>query len=244
MSDVRMEGLTLKGSLSVGGGGTNDYNKLINKPTYEGNTIEGDLTASDLGIATSEALQTTNTNVGNLRTDLQTETTNRSNADNNLQNQIDGLVAKSDVVDIVGTYADLQNYDTSTLGNNDIVKVLNDSTHDNTMSYYRWNLTTWVYVGSEGAYYTKSESDSRYVPITRTVNGKALSQNISLDYTDVGALSDNTVIPDKTSDLTNDSNYQNATQVSASISSALSGYATETWVQNYIASLNATNTRY
>ena len=157
---------------------------------------------------------------------VSTEATNRENADEALQDQIDALVSKSDIVDIVGTYQDLLNYDTSTLGDNDIIKVLNDSTHDNAMSYYRWNLTTWVYVGSEGAYYTKSESDSRYVPVTRTVNGKALSSNISLDYSDVGALSDNTVIPDKTSDLTNDSGYQNATQVSASISSALSGYAT------------------
>lgn len=238
----------------VQGGGTSDYNELENKPTYEGITIEGDLTASDLGIATSDdleslestvstlsstvsghttsistntsniaqntsdiasnttAIQTNASNISanttaisnntsaitSLQTGLTTETTNRENADIDLQSQIDALTSKSDVVDIVGTYAQLQAYDTSTLGNNDIVKVLEDSTHDNAMSYYRWSTTsdTWSYIGSEGAYYTKSESDSRYVPQSRTINGKALSSNINLTANDVGALT--------TSELFND----------------------------------------
>lgn len=57
-------------------------------------------------------------------------------------------------------------------------------------------------------YYTESEIDeklankanaththSNYVPTTRTVNGKALSANITLSASDVGALPDTTVIP-------------------------------------------------
>ena len=40
-----------------------------------------------------------------------------------------------------------------------------------------------------------SSALSDYVPITRTVNGKALSSNISLTASDVGALADSTVIP-------------------------------------------------
>ena len=75
-------------------------------------------------------------------------------------------------------------------------------------------------------------------------------------------------IPAATSDLTNDSDFQNSTQVSALIaaaiaaltiptdtsdltngagfitSAALTGYATETYVQNYVNSLNANNTEY
>lgn len=43
--------------------------------------------------------------------------------------------------------------------------------------------------------YTKSTADSTFVPQTRTVNGKALSSNISLTASDVGALADDTVIP-------------------------------------------------
>ena len=93
---------------------------------------------------------------------LGTETTNRENADIGLQGQIDAITSSSDVKDIVGTYTDLQNYDTSKLGNDDIVKVLQDSTHNDAMAYYRWVITegtgAWSYIGQEGPYYTKSET--------------------------------------------------------------------------------------
>ena len=46
------------------------------------------------------------------------ETSNRENADQGLQEQIDALASASDVVDVVGTYAELQAYDTSHLNNN------------------------------------------------------------------------------------------------------------------------------
>lgn len=150
-------------------------------------TVAGHTTAIENNAIDISELEIAKADKTYVDTQIASEVTNRENADNNLQEQIDAIVSSSDVKDIVGTYQDLQNYDTSTLGENDIVKVLNDSTHDNSMSYYRWDLTSWVYVGSEGPYYTKSESDSRYVPVTRTVNGKALSTNIDLNATDVGA---------------------------------------------------------
>lgn len=46
-----------------------------------------------------------------------------------------------------------------------------------------------------------------YVPITRTVNGKSLATDISLNASDVDALPSSTAIPSKTSDLTNDSGF-------------------------------------
>lgn len=68
-----------------------------------------------------------------------------------LQGQIDTISAASDCADIVGTYTDLQNYDTSTLSDNAIIKVLNDSTHNGQPSYYRWSTSTeqFTYIGSE-----------------------------------------------------------------------------------------------
>lgn len=68
-----------------------------------------------------------------------------------LQSQIDTISAASDCTDIVGTYIDLQNYDTSTLTDNDIIKVLNDTTHNGQPSYYRWSTSTeqFTYIGSE-----------------------------------------------------------------------------------------------
>ncbi len=105
-------------------------------------------------------------------TDMQTAINNavgneriaRENADNSLQNQIDAITVSSDVVDVVSTYQDLVDYDTQHIKANDIIKVMQDSTHDNAISYYRWvivnHVGSWVYVGSEGPYYTKSETDT------------------------------------------------------------------------------------
>lgn len=50
-------------------------------------------------------------------------------------------------------------------------------------------------------------ADVGAVPTSRTVNGKALSSNITLSASDVSALPSSTAIPSKTSDLTNDSGY-------------------------------------
>lgn len=93
---------------------------------------------------------------------LDGESLARSNADNELQSQIDAIASKSDVVDVVANYAALQAYDTSKLNDNDVVKVLDDETHGDTMTYYRWNksTSTWSYIGQEAAYYSKSQMDT------------------------------------------------------------------------------------
>ena len=144
----------------------------------------------------------TTTNISQIATNTQaisTETLNRQNADNNLQTQIDAIVSSSDVFDIVGTYAELQAYDIATVPVNDIVKVLVDSTHNDAATYYRCvengGVKSWTYIGSEGAYYTKGEADSKFALQTTTVNSHALSSNITLTASDVGALPDSTVIP-------------------------------------------------
>ena len=163
-------------------------------PTLEDLTTQAQMNAINSGA--------TSVNIAQIASNTQaisTETLNRQNADNGLQSQIDAIVASSDVFDIVGTYAELQAYDISTVPPNDIIKVLVDSTHNNAATYYRCietnSVKSWSYIGSEGAYYTKSEADGRFVPLTRTINGKALSNNITLDATDVGALPSSTVIP-------------------------------------------------
>ena len=162
-------------------------------------TTINDLTTAEQQSALNSGA--TSTNIGQIATNTQNisnEVTNRQNADNNLQSQIDALVVASDVFDIVGTYAELQAYDISTVPVNDIIKVLVDSTHNNAATYYRCiendNVKSWSYIGAEGAYYTKSEADNRFVEQTTTVNGQALSGNITLTASDVGALPDSTVI--------------------------------------------------
>lgn len=79
-----------------------------------------------------------------------------------LQTEIDDLKNSPDVVDIVATYATLQSYDTSRLGDNDVIRVLSDETHNGASTYYRWNATTqsWTYIGEVGDYYTKGQVDA------------------------------------------------------------------------------------
>lgn len=102
------------------------------------------------------------TDVGNLQEQITAEVQARSEADTEIWEEIEAIEASSDVVDVVGTYAELQQYDTSKLHNNDLIKVLQDETHGDAITYYRWNDTTntFSYVGAEGPYYTASETDT------------------------------------------------------------------------------------
>ena len=71
-----------------------------------------------------------------------------------LDEEVQELKNNPDVVDIVNTYADLQDYDTQRLTDNDIIRVLNDSTQDGYSTYYRYDKTTdsWVYIGRVDAF--------------------------------------------------------------------------------------------
>lgn len=86
----------------------------------------------------------------------------RVSGDNILQGEIDSMQLASDVTDVVGTYTDLQNYDTTELSDKDIILVLSDSTHNDAEAYYRWSESSsaFSYIGSVGPYYTKSETDN------------------------------------------------------------------------------------
>lgn len=96
--------------------------------------------------------------------DVQGEAGLRVAADNALQAQIDTIVASSDVADIVGTHAELLQYDTSTLHDGSIIKVLQDETQNDATTYYRWvivsDVGSWSLIGSEGPYYTVAETDA------------------------------------------------------------------------------------
>lgn len=86
----------------------------------------------------------------------------RRAADDVLQQEIEDIKNAPDVVDIVGTYADLMAYDTSDLGDKDVIRVLVDETHDSQSTYYRWSASssTWTYIGAVGPYYTKDQTDA------------------------------------------------------------------------------------
>lgn len=100
--------------------------------------------------------------LNNVEEALSEETSAREAADAAIEQEIEDLRNEPDVVDIVGTYADLQAYNTSDLGDKDIIRVLVDETHDDESTYYRWNKTpqTWTYIGAIDGYYTKTETDT------------------------------------------------------------------------------------
>ena len=104
-------------------------------------------------------------------------------AANELQEQIDAITSASDVFDVVGTYAQLQAYDTSTVPVNDIIKVLQDETRNNAMTYYRWNGTSWVFIGAEGPYYTVAEVDQTFATKAQ-LPGIATTQQVGLVKSD------------------------------------------------------------
>lgn len=112
----------------------------------------------------TDEVNTRTREVGGLNSSIADEVRIRAAADNDLQTQIDAIAASSDVTDIVGTYAELQQYDTSKLHNNDIIKVLQDETHDDSTAYYRWvithNVGAFELIGLEGPYYTVAETDA------------------------------------------------------------------------------------
>lgn len=231
---------------------TSNISSLSNTVTSNYNTLDGRITSE----------------VNTLNGSITTEATNRQNADNALQTQIDAITSASDVFDIVGTYAELQAYDISTVPVNDIIKVLVDSTHNNAATYYRCvennNVKSWSYIGAEGAYYTKSEADNKFVEQTITVNGQPLSSNVTLTASDVGALPSSTTIgagvltiqkngsnvdtfsanatANKTINITVPTDTNDLTNGAGFITSgALTGYATETWVgqQGYLTAITS-----
>lgn len=71
-----------------------------------------------------------------------------------LDEEVQEIKNNPDVVDIVDTYADLQAYDTQHLTDKDIIRVLNDSTHDGYSTYYKYNKQsdTWTYIGKVDAF--------------------------------------------------------------------------------------------
>ena len=160
-----------------------DYEDLVNLPQINGVTLIGNKTLSELGI--TKAIDDA----------VAEEASIRSEADSEIWREIENIQASSDVVDIVGTYAELQAYDTSKLADNDVIKVLRDETHDNAISYYRWNEASdqFVYVGSQGPYYSifwlnSAESGStRHIYSDNTMQSAVTMQNI-LDAADNGSV--------------------------------------------------------
>lgn len=117
-----------------------DFDDIVGRPKYAGEEMTSE---TDIPSVTAEAEA-------------------RQAADQEIWTEIEAIEAASDVVDVVGTHAELEAYDTSKLHDKDLIKVLQDETRDDAITYYRFSETTetFSYVGAEGPYYTASETDT------------------------------------------------------------------------------------
>ena len=99
-----------------------------------------------------------------LQSNIDAEANARNAADNDLQTQIDTIEATQNIVDIVGTKADLDDYDTRYLKDGAKIQVLDDETQNHASTIYQFNKNavpnpSFGLVGTFGSYYTKAETE-------------------------------------------------------------------------------------
>ena len=118
----------------------------------------GELNYNGNDLAKQEDVTPLQSDVATLKSD---NTKNKSDIVG-LQSQVDTINATQNVVDIVGTKAELNAYATKDLHANDKIEVLADESQNNANTIYEWNGNAWSLVGSKAPYYSKAESDARY----------------------------------------------------------------------------------
>lgn len=93
-----------------------------------------------------------------------------------VEDEVEEIKNNPDVVDIVASYAELQAYDTQHLTDKDIIRVLQDETHSNASTYYRYNKTsnTWTYIGEAGPIVVQTTGQST----TNVMSQKAVTDII------------------------------------------------------------------
>lgn len=121
--------------------------------------------------------------ISGLQNDLETETENRTSVDNHLQEQIDVIEATQNIVDIVGTKADLDDYDTTNLKDGAKIQVLDDETQNDATTIYQFNKyavpnPSFGLVGTFGSYYTKAETDGKFQTVLTAGDGIAITNDV------------------------------------------------------------------
>lgn len=115
------------------------------------------------GVITAEETARTSADK-TLQSNIDAEKNARIAKDTDLQNQIDTIEATQNIVDIVGTKADLNDYDTTYLKDGAKIQVLDDETQNHASTIYQFNKNavpnpSFGLVGTFGSYYTKAETE-------------------------------------------------------------------------------------
>lgn len=143
-------------------------------------TTEGDFTpVSIVGKVAQIDLSQIDTDITSLEGRMDTAESNIST----LQTQVEGLTG---AMHFVGTSTTDPTTDGPTIATHE-----GDYQAGDVCLYdgkeYIYDGTSWREFGNEGDHLTKEQADTYYVPKERTVNGKALTGNITLSAGDVGA---------------------------------------------------------
>lgn len=125
---------------------------------YDGKTIGGNVKTLQNVISTLEQAKQI------LANDILAEQGRAEGVEAELSSRIDTIIQGRNVRDIVANKTELDAYDTSTLGDNDIVMVLLDASKSDHTTYYRWKLTEqeWEFIGGLAFTYTKTEIDNKF----------------------------------------------------------------------------------
>ena len=150
-----------------------------------------------------------------------------------------------------GTGIDITN-DTISVDNTVAMKTDIPTVNDSIITFTQGGITKGTITLNQSSNATIALDAGGTSSAVDSVNGQ--TGDVVLDASDVGALPDTTVIPTKTSDLTNDSNFATVSQIPTNnnqltngagyiTATALNGYATQTWVgqQGYLTSSDLTN---
>lgn len=153
------------------------YNDLTDKPTIPTITDTYSATSSDgmSGKAVASAISN--------KADKATSLSGYGITDAYTKTEIDGMVSAA--MHFKGTVASYSNLPATGNKTGDMYNVTD------TGANYAWDGTAWDKL-------SENIDLSGYVPTSRTINGKALTGNISLSASDVGALPDSTTIPQGT----------------------------------------------
>ena len=204
---------------------SNNYTTLDGKITNLTSTVNNNYTELNNKILDNTADITTNTSS---ITNINNKIPEQASASNKLadKNFVNSSIA-TNTANFIGTFnsvAELEAY-SGTLTNNDYAFVATTDSVGNTLyDRYKWNGSEWLFEYElNNSSFTANQWDSinsgitdtlttqiitnqnaitniqnNYVPNTRTVNGKALSSNITLNASDVNALANTTTINDLT----------------------------------------------
>lgn len=192
--DMGTHSVLLNGKALKGNNGALNYNgkDLANKEdvsSLQGDvaSLKSDNTKNKADIASLKSGNTANkADISALKAD---NTKNKSDIVG-LQTQVDTINATQNVVDIVGTKAELNAYSTKDLHANDKIEVLVDESQNDANTIYGWDGNAWSLVGSKAPYYSKAESDVRY----NELKTKSYDKDATLDDLTQGHVPDSNVV--------------------------------------------------